>query len=167
MGVGLPVVVRPIDAMIAVPVIGPIATSGVAVTAHELLLPKNFRPQLTIVSVVVTTWFSAAVTWFQREFAPQLRMHDASALQSIEPDRSWMIRMSGGSGAAPWFTDAQFKSRLDVGVASARGAASMVGDADRARVARPSRRPGVGQTRTRHARRRRRRRCRAGRDVPV
>ena len=108
MGVGLPVVVRPIAATIAGPFIGPIGTSGAAVTAHELPLPKNFRPQLTIVSVVLTTWFSAAVTWFQREFAPQFRMHDASALQSIDPDRSWMIRMSGGSGAAPWFTAAQF-----------------------------------------------------------
>src|SRR3982750_1450770 len=54
-------------------------------------------------------------------------MHDASALQSIDPDRSWRIRMSGGSGAAPWFTAAQFESRVDIGVASIRGAASMVG----------------------------------------
>jgi hypothetical protein len=113
----------------AAPFIGPIGTSGVAVTEHELLLPKNFSPQFTIVSVVLTTWFSAAVTWLQRELAPQFRMHVASALQSIEPDRSWMIRMSGGSGAAPWFTEAQFMSGLDAPFASARDAAStlMVG----------------------------------------
>ena len=123
-GVGLPVVVRPIAATMAAPFIGPIGTSGVGVTVHELLLPKNFRPQLTIVSVVLTTWFSAAVTWLQREFAPQFRMHVASALQSIEPDRSWMIKMSGGSGAAPWFTDAQFMSGVDAPFASARGDAS-------------------------------------------
>jgi len=119
-GVGLPVVVRPIAATIAAPFIGPIGTSGVGVTVHELLLPKNFRPQLTIVSVVLTTWFSAAVTWLQREFAPQFRMQVASALQSIDPERSWMIKMSGGSGAAPWFTDAQFMSGLDAPFPSAR-----------------------------------------------
>src|SRR5689334_24996080 len=39
-GVGLPVVVRPIAATIAAPFIGPIGTSGAAVTAHELVLPK-------------------------------------------------------------------------------------------------------------------------------
>jgi hypothetical protein len=72
------------------------------------------------VSVVVTTWLSAAVTWFQRESAPQLRVHEASAFQSIDPDRSWMIKMSGGSGAAPWFTDAQFMSGLDAPFASER-----------------------------------------------
>ena len=87
-GVGLPVVVRPIAATIAAPFLGPIGTSGGGVTVHELLLPKNFRPQLTIVSVVVTTWPSAVVTWFQRESAPQLRMQLASAFQSIDPDRS-------------------------------------------------------------------------------
>src|SRR3954453_1288548 len=51
-------------------------------------------------------------------------MQVASALQSIEPDRSWMIKMSGGRGAAPWFTDAQFMSGLDAPFASPRGDAS-------------------------------------------
>src|SRR4029079_1703722 len=120
-GVGLPVVVRPMAATIAAPFIGPIGTSGAAVTAHELLLPKNFRPQLTIVSVVVTTWFKAAVTWLQRESAPQLRVQVVpSALHSIDPERSWMIKMSGGSGADPWFTAAQFMSGLDAPFASER-----------------------------------------------
>src|SRR5947199_9780075 len=53
-------------------------------------------------------------------------MHVASALQSIEPDRSWMIKMSGGSGAAPWFTEAQFMSGLDAPFASPRDDASML-----------------------------------------
>src|SRR6188768_2283735 len=35
--------------------------------------------------------------------------------------------MSGGSGAAPWLTAAQFESGFDMLLASARGAASMVG----------------------------------------
>ena len=35
--------------------------------------------------------------------------------------------MSGGSGAAPWFTAAQFESGFDVLLASVRTAASMIG----------------------------------------
>src|SRR6059058_3346397 len=37
-----------------------------------------------------------------------------------------MIKMSGGSGAAPWFTEAQFMSGLDAPFPSAREAASML-----------------------------------------
>ena len=60
------------------------------------------------------------VTWFQRESTPQLLLHDASAFHSIDPDLSWMIKMSGGSGAAPWFTAAQFESGFDALLPSVR-----------------------------------------------
>src|SRR5262245_11138808 len=112
--------------MIIWPLAAATATSGAGVTAHELPLPKNLRPQLTVVSVIGTTWLSAAVTWFQREFAPQLRMQDASAFHSIDPDRSRRIKMSGGCGVAPWLTEAQFMSGLDVPFASVPDEASKV-----------------------------------------
>src|SRR5262252_3521205 len=38
-----------------------------------------------------------------------------------------MIKMSGGSGAAPWLTAAQFMSGLDMPLASACWPASMIG----------------------------------------
>jgi hypothetical protein len=126
-GVALPVLAPSIAATIAGPFIGPIGTSGGAVTpaptgaAEELETPVDHR-------------VGRADDLLQRGghlvpagVAPQLRMHDASAFQSIDPDLSWTIRMSGGSGAAPWFTAAQFESGLDALLASVRTEASMIG----------------------------------------
>ena len=38
---------------------------------------------------------------------PQLLVHFPSAESSIDPDLSWMIRMSGGRRVAPWLTAKQ------------------------------------------------------------
>src|SRR5262249_34381751 len=42
------------------------------------------------------------------EFAPQLPVHVPSAESFIDPDLSWIRRMSGGSLLTGWFTEAQF-----------------------------------------------------------
>src|SRR4051794_28995232 len=109
------------------PFMGAIGSSMVAFTVHVLLLPKSLMPQLTIVSVIGTTWLSAAVTWFHLDSVPQFILHEASAFQSIDPDLSSRIRMSGGCGIAPWFTAAQFESGVDMLFASTLMPASIVG----------------------------------------
>src|SRR5580698_656084 len=73
-------------------------TVAPAVTPHMLSLPKNLRPQFTVVWVVITTFSMAADTCAHFEFAPQPPVQVLSLLSSfIESDLSWTIRTSGGS----------------------------------------------------------------------
>src|SRR6476661_7459672 len=104
----------PIALMIAVALPFLTATAGAPLAPQWPLSEKNLRPQLTVVSVMPTTWFSAAVTWLHFELAPQLLVHVPSAESFIEPDLSWTIRMSGGKRVAPDMTAAQLASGLDM-----------------------------------------------------
>ena len=56
--------------------------AGGGVAPQVPLSEKNFRPQLTLVSVIPMTVFSAAVTWVHFELAPQ-----AAACRSRRPTR--------------------------------------------------------------------------------
>src|SRR5580693_889760 len=80
----------------------PVATSTATpgLTPHwAFASAKNLRPQFTVVSVPETTWLMAAVTSAHFDLAPQPPLQVASFWSSsIEPERSWTIRMSGGSG---------------------------------------------------------------------
>src|SRR5262245_58586553 len=105
----------------------PTGTTGALLAPHAPLSEKNFSPQFTVVSVAPTTWFSAAVPCVHFDFEPQFLLQLASADSFIEPDLSWMIRMSGDSRTAPWFTAAQFASGLDVPDASVPNPAPLPG----------------------------------------
>jgi len=66
----------------------PIATTGALFAPQASLSEKNFNPQLTVVSVAPTTWFSAAVTWLHFDFDEQLLLQFPSEESFIEPDLS-------------------------------------------------------------------------------
>src|ERR1700722_10823332 len=67
-------------------------------TRHMLSLPKNLRPQFTVVWVVITTFSMAADTCAHFDSAPQPPVQALSLLSSfMESDLSWTTKTSGGS----------------------------------------------------------------------
>src|SRR3954468_24202624 len=81
------------------PLIGAIGTAGAPLLLQGELSEKYLRPQLTVMSVFCTTVESAVVRCVHFELAPQpFRQLVPLSSSSIDPDLSWMMRMSGGSG---------------------------------------------------------------------
>src|SRR5450432_423790 len=66
----------------AMALLGAGGTVAPSTTPHELSFPKNLMPQLTVVSVMATTWLMAAVIWSHLEVpaqaAPRHIMPEAS-----------------------------------------------------------------------------------------
>src|SRR6185503_20268387 len=72
-------------------------TMGVVLTPHMLSLPKNMRPQLTVVWVAITTVSIAVETCDHFEHPAVLQLAP-EASSFIDRDLSCTMRMSGGWG---------------------------------------------------------------------
>ncbi len=116
-GVRLPLVtppfadVRPASAVwMAIALLAAIGTATPAPTPQVASVSaKNLRPQLTVVSVCATTILIAGIICAHLEVAPQPLLQFWSLMSLfMEPEASWMMRMSGGSLFSGCMTSRQF-----------------------------------------------------------
>src|SRR5262245_4593243 len=99
----LPPVVAPLIALLTAVALFP--AIGISTPLFTPQVPpfgevKNLRPQFTSMSVDAMTCVTALIVCDHFEFAPQLFMQEPSADAFMDPDRSSISRMSGGSLAS-------------------------------------------------------------------
>ncbi len=111
--------VRPMAVVIGPALFGPTGTVTPGNTPQAPSKPsaKNLSPQFTVACVVVTTCVTATVISDHLEVAPHPPLRQLWSLSSlsIEPDRSWMSKTSGGTTFSGLFTCPQLASTLGGG----------------------------------------------------
>src|SRR5579871_3506471 len=93
----------------------PMLTTGGLLASQAPLSEKYLRPQFTVVCVAMTTLVIATDSSDHFDFAPQPPLQAESLSSSfIEPDLSWTMRTSGGSGMIGVFETPQVMPPLPV-----------------------------------------------------